>query len=832
MAGSGDTPSSNIPTSVSSGEISTPPTPSVDEPGSIAPTFAFPPNAIFFDSFEQGTFPDDEEWSTEGDAVWELATGTSKSGSHSIRSGSLVENGFSNVTFTTSPDFVGGTMFLSILASVELPVDDVFYLVDGVFMGPIPPSNDWVSMDIPLLPGEHSVDFAYLYNPFQLDQFPPDTPGHIKAVFIDDVFILPDGDIGTMPPVMSPGTSPPTMEGTSMPTSASTTSVSSVPNMQPSSTMPTTLPVPTTSRLPTPVSGSTLPTPSSTNITSIAPTPSAPTGSGSIPPTFLFPPDAIHINSFEQATFPDEEWSTEGDAVWSLTNEKANTGVYSIRSGILRDSGIDPKNSNVTFTTTPDFIGGIINLSILADTQMPIDDCLYFIDGIFGGIVPSSSEWEFVSVPLAAGEHTVMVSYKYNPLSQDDLPPPSGNTTGAVYIDDVFILSLGTPPGGSTLPTLRPTVAGIGTTVPTSVSDSMTPTSVSGSMMPSTGSGSLVPTADSGSMVPTVALNSTTAPTPGSSVTPPSSTNQFDGFESGDLTGLDWVVTGVPGWVVDQTNPFEGSYSVHVRTEDIPISGNYSQLDLITNLDQATFVQFYFNAPISMPFESLDLWVDGNFLTPLTTPDGNWTQAGAIVAPGEHTVSWRYSKNPGGAPDDVLETLPQPPFRIGEAWLDNVELIPSTSSFTEGFESGNFDSQPWILSGNGSWEITDAVRNEGTYSATAKTADIEPNTGTADLSIDIITESGGMLYFAILSSVSGPHDIVNILIDDTVVGTYADVQEDWFPGELAVQPGKRQITWQLVKNPGGLPDDIISTIPKPEGSLGQVWLDEIDFRSN
>jgi len=817
---------------VSSGEISTPPTPSVDEPGSIAPTFAFPPNAIFFDSFEQGTFPDDEEWSTEGDAVWELATGTSKSGSHSIRSGSLVENGFSNVTFTTSPDFVGGTMFLSILASVELPVDDVFYLVDGVFMGPIPPSNDWVSMDIPLLPGEHSVDFAYLYNPFQLDQFPPDTPGHIKAVFIDDVFILPDGDIGTMPPVMSPGTSPPTMEGTSMPTSASTTSVSSVPNMQPSSTMPTTLPVPTTSRLPTPVSGSTLPTPSSTNITSIAPTPSAPTGSGSIPPTFLFPPDAIYINSFEQATFPDEEWSTEGDAVWSLTNEKANTGVYSIRSGILRDSGIDPKNSNVTFTTTPDFIGGIINLSILADTQMPIDDCLYFIDGIFGGIVPSSSEWEFVSVPLAAGEHTVMVSYKYNPLSQDDLPPPSGNTTGAVYIDDVFILSLGTPPGGSTLPTLRPTVAGIGTTVPTSVSDSMTPTSVSGSMMPSTGSGSLVPTADSGSMVPTVALNSTTAPTPGSSVTPPSSTNQFDGFESGDLTGLDWVVTGVPGWVVDQTNPFEGSYSVHVRTEDIPISGNYSQLDLITNLDQATFVQFYFNAPISMPFESLDLWVDGNFLTPLTTPDGNWTQAGAIVAPGEHTVSWRYSKNPGGAPDDVLETLPQPPFRIGEAWLDNVELIPSTSSFTEGFESGNFDSQPWILSGNGSWEITDAVRNEGTYSATAKTADIEPNTGTADLSIDIITESGGMLYFAILSSVSGPHDIVNILIDDTVVGTYADVQEDWFPGELAVQPGKRQITWQLVKNPGGLPDDIISTIPKPEGSLGQVWLDEIDFRSN
>ena len=43
----------------------------------------------------------------------------------------------------------------------------------------------------------------------------------------------------------------------------------------------------------------------------------------------------------------------------------------------------------------------------------------------------------------------------------------------------------------------------------------------------------------------------------------------FDGFESGDFSGLDWTVAGEQGWVVDGTDPFEGLYSAHIRTEDL-----------------------------------------------------------------------------------------------------------------------------------------------------------------------------------------------------------------------------------------------------------------------
>ena len=541
----------------------------------------------------------------------------------------------------------------------------------------------------------------------------------------------------------------------------------------------TTLPVPTSSGEPTLVLVSLAPS----TTTSSIPTPGTPTSSPPIvpggDPTFEFPPEALYTETFEEATFPDtDDWSTEGEELWALNTDRAQSGVYSIKSGALSDNGTEPKNSNVTFTTIPNFPGGSLVLSTFADVQLPLDDFLYFIDGEFAGQVTAQTEWEALTIPLEAGEHAVMFSYKYNPLGLDQLPPPSGEYTGAVFIDNVYIVSdiVGTiPPNASPSPTDSPIASG-------------------------------------------------NLPVAGDAF--------FDGFETGDLSGLNWVVSGVPGWEVDESNPYEGSFSVHVRTDDIPISGNFSQLDLEVTLEAPAFIQFYFNAPVSMPFESFDLWVDGTFLTPLTTPDGNWTLAGAIIAPGDHMISWRYTKNPGGAPEDVLATLPQPPFRLGEAWLDNVELIAATVSFTEDWESGDFEAHPWVRSGAGTWEITDSVQYDGTYSATMLSDNIEGASGSADLSIDVITESGGKLFFTVLPSIAGPFEILNILIDDTIVSTYANVQEDWLPAELDIQPGKRKVTWQLLKNPGGLPDDVLSTIPKSPGQTGQVSIDAIDFRSN
>lgn len=223
------------------------------------------------------------------------------------------------------------------------------------------------------------------------------------------------------------------------------------------------------------------------------------------------------------------------------------------------------------------------------------------------------------------------------------------------------------------------------------------------------------------------------------------------------------------------------------------------------------------------------LEVDGNFLRGLSTADETWAEGGAFLDSGPHTVSWRLAKNPSGAPDAALEGLPQPSYRLGEAWLDNVRLVSATPSFLETWGSGDFTAHPWILLGDGDWRITDSAAYEGTNSATVAQADIAADAGVSELSIDIITEQGGKFTFFILPSVAGPFDIGNVLLDDIVVATYSNTITDWLAQELDIQPGKRKVTFQFLKNPGNLDATAIQSIPSPPGRQGQIWLDRIEF---
>ena len=328
---------------------------------------------------------------------------------------------------------------------------------------------------------------------------------------------------------------------------------------------------------------------------------------------------------------------------------------------------------------------------------------------------------------------------------------------------------------------------------------------------------------------PLVTSAPTTAPSPDVTLPSPSF---FDGFETGDFSGENWTITGVDAWVVDQTRPYEGLFSAHVRTEDIPENQLYSDLNLPVSLQAPGFIQFYFFAPIAQPWETLELWVDGQFLTPLTTEGGEWAQAGSILSSGDHTVTWRYSRNPAGAPDEILNQIPKPDFRLGEAWLDNVKLLGSTPSFVENWDSGDINVNPWMLSGDGSWTVTDEVKFEGEYSATMSSSDIAVSSGTADLSIDLITEKEGTLTSKVLPSVQSPFDMFEILIDGIKIVELSEISDEWLEQQLNIQPGKRQVTFRYIKNPNGLDGFVIESIPKDPNYQGQVWLDDIVFTAN
>ena len=151
----------------------------------------------------------------------------------------------------------------------------------------------------------------------------------------------------------------------------------------------------------------------------------------------------MYYEGFESGEFPVAPWSTEGEEPWAINTDQARSGTYSIKSGALDLLDTTQKNSNVTFITNPDWPDGTFVLSVLAGVQLPIDDFLYYVDGEFRGQVSGKNSWELLKIPLSPGLHTILFSYKSNPLNLAELPPSSPSHIGAVYIDNVYFIPAG-----------------------------------------------------------------------------------------------------------------------------------------------------------------------------------------------------------------------------------------------------------------------------------------------------------------------------------------------------------------------------------------------------
>jgi len=388
-AGSGGT---GIPTS------SSPPTTSVTSSG----TFDFPANATFFTSFEQGDFPDASgQWATQGDAVWALDSEVAHTGIRSIRSGLLNDGSNiqrnSNVTFTTASDFLGGILHLFVLANVEIPIDDVFYFVNDVFIGNLAGNTDWQPLEIPLRPGDNTVLFSYKYNPIGLDTVPPpSSDAYVGAAFIDDVYIEGIGGSVTSSPVEGgtfiPSTTPSTASGT---------------------TPPTITPAPTTwfpTGVPTPESDETC--------------------------------VEVISDGFESGTFPTPPWTTGGDGEWFIDTAQAFEGTYSIRSPDLEGSPT-AVYSNATIVTCESFPGGVLSAQVLASVLPPSDLFIIYIDGDSAAQLVDVQEFTEVTLGIPPGVHVIDFSYRYNFFNTDPLPPAPPERLGAVWLDNVVITTIG-----------------------------------------------------------------------------------------------------------------------------------------------------------------------------------------------------------------------------------------------------------------------------------------------------------------------------------------------------------------------------------------------------
>ena len=237
-----------------------------------------PKDAIYYNGFENGNFTSDPLWSTsswynDSNLVWSVLQDYPKNGKYALQSPILDTNEMkisksSNVTLML-PDYYpyndsetdsgqGGTLYFSVLASIQMPFDIFEYYVDNIKRGQLgqtTASNTYQQEVVKLSPGHHEIKFVYHFNPDEVPaNFFPNSSlfddVRFGLVAIDDLYFVPDWDYVDIPIQQQQPTASPIQLNTKMPTSTDT-GTSDQPTI--SSSSPTTVapsPIQDTSSIP------------------------------------------------------------------------------------------------------------------------------------------------------------------------------------------------------------------------------------------------------------------------------------------------------------------------------------------------------------------------------------------------------------------------------------------------------------------------------------------------------------------------------------------------------------------------------------------------------
>jgi hypothetical protein len=123
------------------------------------------------------------------------------------------------------------------------------------------------------------------------------------------------------------------------------------------------------------------------------------------------------VEDFETGDFSAYEWSFNGDAEWVIDDATYYEGSYSAKSGSI----VDEQTSTLVISinvTTDDQISFYRKVS----SESNYDYLRFYIDGVQIDEWSGEVDWEEVSFPITAGEHTFTWSYEkdYSVSNGDD----------------------------------------------------------------------------------------------------------------------------------------------------------------------------------------------------------------------------------------------------------------------------------------------------------------------------------------------------------------------------------------------------------------------------
>ncbi|KAL7538941.1 hypothetical protein ACHAXR_008897 [Thalassiosira sp. AJA248-18] len=151
-----------------------------------------------------------------------------------------------------------------------------------------------------------------------------------------------------------------------------------------------------------------------------------------------------NTDKFEEGIFPIAHWSTGGDDVWDITDDKARSGMYSIKSPNLEVGRPlqPPSRSNATLTICDDFKGGLMRFETIASVLPPHDILRIYIDGALYEQMAEVNDWTTMSFGLNPGSHVIDFSYQFNFFGLEVMPDRAAGIEGYAWIDNVMVQTL------------------------------------------------------------------------------------------------------------------------------------------------------------------------------------------------------------------------------------------------------------------------------------------------------------------------------------------------------------------------------------------------------
>ena len=195
-----------------------------------------PKDAMYYNGFESGDFTSDpllstSSWYNDSNLVWSVSQDYPNNGRYALQSPILDTNEMrisksSNVTLML-PDYYpyndneadsgkGGTLYFSVLASVQMPFDIFEYYIDNIRRGQLgqtTASNTYQQEVVKLSPGAHQIKFVYHFNPDEVPaNFFPNSSlfddERFGLVAIDDLYFVPDWEYTDISIQQQPTASP------------------------------------------------------------------------------------------------------------------------------------------------------------------------------------------------------------------------------------------------------------------------------------------------------------------------------------------------------------------------------------------------------------------------------------------------------------------------------------------------------------------------------------------------------------------------------------------------------------------------------------------------